>query len=244
VGLLRRFTGTQPTRVEPPSSPAAEPAVFASVGAKCPHCGVVLDPIPPRRRLCPSCRKPIIPRSRADGTRVVICEEDIPAFEAEKEAWYAARARQGWIDKARQFTDEAGFVAIERELAAKQAGYTPRDVFRAAANRAVIELIRRNDWGTLAAVYSELALDEYREANVDQAPEQVVTLLRESGKAELRSYLAAGVSRVDIIACACSVCARGPKRRLPIRIELAEPHIPHGNCREGYCSCDYVPCID
>ena len=201
-----------------------------------------LDPIPPRRRLCPSCRKPIIPRSRADGTRVVIREEDIPAFEAANEAWYAARARQGWIDKAGQFTDEAGFVAIEAELAAKQAGYTPRDVYYAAANRAVIELIRRNDWGRLAGVYSELALDEYREADTDQAPDQVVTLLRESHKAELRSYMALGVSRVDIVACACSVCSRGPKRRLPIRAELAEAHIPHGNCRQGYCSCDYLPC--
>ena len=231
MGFLRRFIGTQ-------SPPAAAP-----VRATCPHCGVVLDPIPPRRRLCPSCRKPIIPRSRADGTRVLIREEDIPAFEAANEAWYAARARQGWIDKARPYTDEAGFLAIEAQLAAKQAGYTPRDVYRAAANRAVIELIRRNDWGSLTGVYSELALDEYREADADQAPEQVVTLLRESRKAELRSYMAQGTSRVNIIACACSVCSRGPKRRLPVRAELAEPHIPHADCREGYCSCDYLPCI-
>jgi len=172
---------------------------------------------------------------------VVLREEDLPEFEAWNEAWNAARARQAWIDKARLYTDEAGLLAIEAELAAKQAGYTTRDVYHAAVNRAVLELIRRKDWGRLGALYSDLALEEYREADVDQAPEQVVTLLRESHKAELRSYLEAGGTRVDIMACECSVCSRGPKRRLPIRAELAEPHIPHADCREGYCSCDYLP---
>ena len=110
------------------------------------------------------------------------------------------------------------------------------DVFR--QSRVWISQKQGASWGK----GPELALDEYREADTDQAPDQVVTLLRESHKAELRSYMALGVSRVDIVACACSVCSRGPKRRLPIRAELAEAHIPHGNCRQGYCSCDYLPC--
>jgi hypothetical protein len=169
-------------------------------------------------------------------------EEDLLAFETWNDAWGNARAREGWIAKARQFgVGEAGFVAIEAELGGS---YQPRDVFRAAANRAVLEMIRRKDWASLAAAYSTLALEEYREANVDQAPEQVVTLLRESAKAELRSYLASGIRRAEISPCACAVCSRSPKRPVPIGEELETPHIPHANCREGYCSCDYQPVVE
>ena len=253
MGFFRRLIGKQ-ERVEPPSDAVTEPPRVAVPveappdGAPCPHCGVILTPIPKGRRLCPACRQPIIPRSRADRARVVLREEDLPAFDAWNEAWRkeerAISERRRWLARARELSiAEPEFVAIESELKAKDARYTDRDVYHAAANQAIIAMMRRGDWGDLSHAYSSLALVEYDEGDKDQASEHVLELLRESAKATLRDYQRE-LRRVQILPCACAVCSRSPKRALLIPDELAAPHIPHLACREGLCSCLYLPVVD
>lgn len=247
MGFLRRIMGSarpQPARPGPPVEPTVAPPADSSPTVPCPHCGVILDPIPKRRRLCPACRQPIIPRNRADGARVVLRAEDLPEFEEWNRAWPAAHERELWIAKARQFVDEAGFVDIESELAASKPGYTLRDVYRVAASWAILDMIRRKDWGGLANAYYRLALEDHDESDQQEVSEHVLNLLRGAAKAQLREYLAHGVRRVDITTCGCSVCSRRPKHRLPIRDELTAPHIPHAQCRQGFCNCEYLPVVE
>ena len=93
-------------------------------------------------------------------------------------------------------------------------------------------------------VYFEMAMTAYKESDEDQESERVLGLKREANLAQLHSYAALDVQRVDIVACGCRVCSRGAKSRLAIKDQLAAPSIPHPNCAEGWCNCDYAPRID
>jgi hypothetical protein len=58
---------------------------------------------------------------------------------------------------------------------------------------------------------------------------------------ELRQYLADGVESIDFFACKCQVCQLDAGRRRPIAEEISAPTLPHADCEEGWCACDYLP---
>jgi hypothetical protein len=249
MGFLRRVFGgdSRGSHAEPqPTAQVApkEESVRTATSAACPHCGVIVDPIPPRRRLCPECRQPIIPRTRADGARLLLREADLPAIAEWDRAWRAQRQAgidyEAWITKTAELVGRTETAAIDTELRAKSEGYSGRDVYWMAANRAVLRALKANDWGTLSRLYFDMALTDYRESDEDKESERALRLKRESNLAQLRYLGTEGLGRVDVLACECSVCSRGPKRRLAIRDQLALPTIPHADCREGWCTCEYV----
>ena len=253
MGFLRRLIGGQPSSrtpeptPEPTSQPDQPSAALAPVdSAPYPHCGVTLEPIPPRRRLCPACRQPIIPRSRADGTRVVIGEADLPAFEEWNREWTLARnaqlERDEWMGKTARMVGPDEASRIETELKAKDERYSVQDVYWSAANRAVLRALKAGDWTEAGQIYYGMGWTSY-EASEDQetSSPRTVRLMREGNIATLRGYAAYDVRWVDILGCDCRVCARGRKTRLAIADQIAAPSIPHADCVEGWCSCDYVP---
>ena len=129
MGLLWRLFGGDPGKGAEPEQPvAADPEVPSDV-AVCPHCGASLNPIPPRRRLCPKCRYPIIPRTRAFGVCVVLREADLPAFEEWDRTWRAQRQHEAWVEKAAGLVGAAEATVIEEELRAKDEGYPGQDVY-------------------------------------------------------------------------------------------------------------------
>ena len=71
----------------------------ATSGAACPHCGTVLSPVPPRRRLCPACRQPIVVRIR-DGRPVLFTPEGDSAFLAREHAALLEQERVGRVERA------------------------------------------------------------------------------------------------------------------------------------------------
>jgi hypothetical protein len=87
----------------------------------------------------------------------------------------------------------------------------------------------------------EMGFTAYQESSEDQASERVLLLRREANLAKLREYAAYGLEWVDILACGCRECARGATTRLAINDQLWEPSIPHADCAEGWCRCDYTP---
>lgn len=256
MGFLRRVLGGSTGKGQPepiplapvvPTAPEVAPAGSAT-SAACPHCGVVLDPIPPRRRLCPECRQPIIPRTRADGARLLLREADLPALAEWDGAWRAQRQAETdyekWVTKTVELVGPTETAAIDTELRAKPERYSGRDIYWTAANRAVLRAMKANDWGTLSRLYFDMALTDYRESDEDNESERALRLKRESNLAQLRYLGTEGYGRVDILACECSTCSRGPKRRLEIRDQLAAPSIPHEHCANGWCTCEYQAHFD
>ena len=251
MGFLRRLIGGQPASPtpEPTPEPTRQPdqpsAAAAPVdSAPCPHCGMTLDPIPPRRRLCPACRQPIIPRTRADGARVVLREADLPAFEESNREWTLARNAQlehdEWMEKAAGIVGPAEASAIESELQSKER-YSAQDVYWAAANRAVLRALKAGDWTEAGQIYYGMGWTSYEvSGDQEKSSPRTVQLMREGNIATLRGYAANGIQWVDILACDCRVCWRGRKTRLPIADQIADPSIPHADCVEGWCSCDYM----
>jgi hypothetical protein len=251
MGFLRRLVGHPSSAPDAPVPSLASnverhtsdgPPPFPDSRA-CPTCGTVLDPLPKSSRKCPACRTDIIVRHQ-HGATALFTAETLAAYEAARETWGRIYQRRKETEAAARFVDEAGYNAIEAELAAKGPGYTDRDVYWTAANRGTLRMVEQGDWGWLSAAYSEMALTAYNEEDEDDSSERVLTLQRECATAELRAFLAAGCTRVDIIACGCPVCSRGPKLRLLIRDQLASSQLPHPGCRQGWCSCNFVPVVE
>jgi len=203
-----------------------------------------MDPIPPRRRLCPVCRQPVIPRTRADGVRVVLCEADLPAFEDWNRRWKVAtraqRDHDAWMEKTARMVGADVPGSLRAELGA-QLGYSAQDIYWAGANRAVLQAFKASDWQRASMLFYEMGFTAYEESREDQASERVLELRREANLAKLREYAAYGLEWVDILACGCRTCSRGATTRLAINDQLWEPSIPHADCAEGWCRCDYTP---
>ncbi len=244
MSFIRRLLGSKDTPDPSPEAPPVAPEAPPAPPASCPHCGHVLDPIPPRRRLCPDCRAPIIPRTRADGVRVVLGEDQLSELAAWDAAWRAEREHESWLQRA---VDDYGYrvaeiEALDAELQAKDPRYSDRDIYWHAADRAILRDLKAGDWGGLAAHYAVMALQVYREAETDATPPRALELMRQSSLATLRSYAESGCSRVELIRCACRVCSAGRAvRKIPD--ELVAPSIPHETCLAGWCSCDYAPIV-
>lgn len=217
---------------------ADEPRPYANTA--CPYCSVELDPLPKAKKWCPGCGQPIYVRGAPDGLTYLLRDADLAAHEAR---WAGYRSRSEWIRDAAPFVDEPGFEAIERELQAKDARYSPRDVYWVAADRALLIILRSGDWQVASEAYRQMAMAAYKEADTDEMPERAVRLRREASKATLRAYLRDGTRRVDIFACDCPRCSVDTGS-IDIRRELEAPHIPHADCHKGWCSCDYSPVIE
>lgn len=217
--------------------------------AACPYCAVLLDPPPVRARLCPRCRRRIVVR-RIDGRLVLFTEEAVAVYEAEREREAKERTwnseRRIWLGLAK------GVSAPENRVARLVAAPTSeavvvasKDLYLAAAERAVRTARRDKRWDKVASIRREQAAALYRASgSAIPPPDEVVALHRAWSEAALRSHGGFG-RQVELVAAGCcAICARDNGRTFRISAELRGQRLPHAGCPKGLCQCDWWPLPD
>lgn len=231
--------------IEPPAIAVAPERPTAA----CPYCAVLLDPAPERGRLCPRCRRPIVVR-KVDGRRVLLTKEALDVFESERDRESRERI---WADERRRWLALAkGVSAPENRLAhlgsmppSEAVVVASKDLYLAAAERAVRAARRDKKWDAVAGIRRAQAAALYRAAgSVVPPPDEVVALHREWSVATLRSLVGFG-TRVELVAAGCcAICGRDNDGVFRIAAELRTPRLPHEGCPKGLCPCDWSPLPD
>jgi hypothetical protein len=199
--------------------------------AACPHCGVILDPPPPRNRKCPSCRDKIIVRTRrSDSAKLYLTEADAKVFDRERKA--EAFRNKALRAAAAIGMDQTAFERTEKELLAKSPGYGPGDVFWALANKQVANHMRSGNWHGLSMTYSRQArwlCDEGR---------PYARLKTEAEKAYAQSYAVDGYQELEVMATCCPNCDQFNGRKYPIGQAINE--WPVEGCTNDWCACSWL----
>jgi len=147
---------TSDSEIVVPDEPRATPtAERRDAAAACPYCGALLDPAPERGRLCPRCRRRIVVR-RVDGRRVLLTQEALDVFEAERDretkerTW--TRERRRWLALAKGVSARVNRVARLGAVPPSEAVVVAsRDLYLAAAERAVRTARRDKRWDQVAS---------------------------------------------------------------------------------------------
>jgi hypothetical protein len=165
-----------------------------------------------------------------DGITYLLQVGDLPVLD---QAW--AQHHEALDYRAKVAALGVDFDALESELEQRDARHLARDVWWSAVNEGILEALARVDWFSAQVGYFAHAADL---ADHGQPWAEVA---RAGFKMELRQYLADGVESIDIFACKCRVCQVDAGRRLLIAEEMSAPTLPHADCEEGWCACDYLP---
>jgi len=214
--------------------------------AACPYCATLLDPAPERGRLCPRCRRRIVVR-RVDGRRVLLTEEALDVFEAERDRETKER---DWTGERRRWLGLAKGVSAPVNRVARLAAVPPseavvvasRDLYLAAAERAVRTARRSKRWGEVAWIRRQQAAAMYRASgSAIPPPDEIVTLHRAWSEAALRSFVGVGAQVELVAAGCCAICERDNGRAFRIADELRAQRLPHEGCPKGLCPCDWWP---
>jgi len=204
-----------------------EPRTYANTS--CPYCSIELDPPPKAKRRCPGCGEPIYARMGPDGFTYLLQVADLPELDR---IW--AEHREAGLYRAKVAALGIDFDALEAEMQARDARHTARDVWWEAVSEHLLGALASADWFSAQVGYFDRARDL---ADHGQPWAEVA---RAGFRMELRHYLA-DVDAVDVLACRCRVCQVDAGRRLLIAAELPAPRLPHADCEEGWCTCDYLP---
>jgi hypothetical protein len=226
--------------------PATPPA---DSSATCPYCAVLLDPPPERARRCPRCRRPIAVR-RANGRRVLLTQEALDVFEAERErdsnerTWAADRRR--WLTLARSVAaPEKKAARIEAQTPSEAGVDQARELYFAWVDKAARAARRTRRWVELARIKRDQAAALHREAgSAVPPPEEIVALHREWSTASLKAASAIGVDAELVSGGCCAICSKDDGRAFRISTELRNPRLPHAGCPKGLCGCDWYPLPD
>jgi hypothetical protein len=230
-----------------PGEPLATPtAPRRDAPAACPYCATLLDPAPERGRLCPRCRRRIVVR-RVDGRRVLLTEEALDVFEAERDRetresdWTSERRR--WLGLAKGVSAPVNRVArLAAAPPSEAAVAASRELYVAAAEHAVRTARRGKRWGEVASIRRQQAAALYRASgSAIPPPDDIVTLHRAWSEAALRSFVSVG-AQVELVATGCcAICGRDNGRAFRIADELRAQRLPHEGCPKGLCPCDWWP---
>jgi hypothetical protein len=230
-------------------SRTAPPAPQHDTAAACPYCAVLIDPAPERGRLCPRCRRRIVVR-RVGGRRVLLTEEAVDVFEAERERdanthlWTTERSR--WLGLAKGVSAPANRVArLASSLPSEAVVSASKELYISAADRAVKTARREKHWDEVARIRRDEAAAMHRASgSAVPPPDEVVALHREWSSAALRSHVAFG-SQVELVSGGCCpVCRRDDGHAFKITAELKTQRLPHAGCPKGLCLCDWWPMPD
>jgi hypothetical protein len=230
-----------------PGEPLATPTESRShAPAACPYCATLLDPAPERGRLCPRCRRRIVVR-RVDGRRVLLTEEALDVFEAERDR---ETRESDWTSERRRWLGLAKGVSAPVNRVARLAAAPPseatvaasRELYLAAAERGVRTARRGKRWGEVASIRRQQAAALYRASGSSiPPPDEIVTLHRAWSEAALRSFVNVG-AQVELVATGCcAICGRDNGRAFRIADELRAQRLPHEGCPKGLCPCDWWP---
>src|SRR5664280_112871 len=268
IGFLRRLLGgdrprtqagvqsgaadgaTTDSEIVGPDGPRATPAAPRSGGAAaCPYCGALLNPPPERGRRCPRCRRQIVVR-RVDGRRVLLTEEALDVFEAERDRDTKERT---WTSELRSWLALAKGVSAPANRIARLVAMPPseavvvasKDLYLTTAERAVRTARRDKRWKEVARIRRQQAAALYlASGSAIPPPDEVVTLHREWSAAALRSLVAFG-GHVELVAAGCcATCEFDNGQAFRIAAELRAQRLPHADCPKGLCPCDWWPLPD
>ena len=99
-------------------------------------------------------------------------------------------------------------------------------------------LSQAREEGTAAVATQAMARVAYEEGDGSMS-DHALALAREAMKAQLRLL---GETRITILSCGCDRCS-GLAGPVSAAEELAAPRLPHPDCREGWCVCEYRPVV-
>jgi hypothetical protein len=256
IGFLKRLLGLssreedaqaepspdadQPSAVEPPVLPQAPRVPPPS----CPYCAVLLDPPPPRGRLCPRCRQRIVVR-HVDGRAVYLTEAAVPVFEGERrrtddqDRWAIERRR--WLHLAKVVKAPVDRrERIERAPLSAENVHAARTLYLTSVEREVRAARGAARWNDVAIRRREQAAALFEEAGSPvPPPEEVLRLHQEGAAAALRAMVAIARNADLVGASCCPACRADDGRAFRIADELRVPRLPHAGCPRGLCPCDW-----
>jgi hypothetical protein len=201
----------------------------------CPYCSVVLEEAPRSRERCPACGRSVWIGAGPDGRQYLLRDDELASHAAR---WREHHTRAEWIRAAEPFIDAAGFATLEAELLAAGKAAHPRAVYWVAAERALGSIVRSGRWDVIRDAYGAMARVAYEEGDGSMS-DHALALAREAMKAQLRLL---GETRITILSCGCDRCS-GLAGPVSAAEELAAPRLPHPDCREGWCVCEYRPVV-
>ena len=204
-----------------------EPRTYANTA--CPYCSVELDPPPKAKKRCPGCGQPIYARMGPDGITYLLQVGDLPVLD---QAWEEYNEARNYRVKVAALGID--FDALEAEMQRRDARHSARDVWWEAVNEYLLRALASADWFAAQAGYFDRARD------LAEHGQPWAEVARAGFKMELRQYLG-DVDSTDVLACRCRVCQLDAGRRLLIAEEMSAPTLPHADCEEGWCTCDYLP---
>ena len=215
------------------------------VNTKCPYCDAELNPVPQRKKKCPSCGQYIYVKTRpSDRLRVLATEEGARQIEAE---WNRIEDEQHLKSLPGRYGIGEKELEDVGEQLSKKFGFSAKttDIIWAILNQRAIDLMKHGDWGNLASLYFEQALFLHFEEG-----KECFHILQESKRCQLRDYQYSGiVKKVEIVGAGDSSCAKCQALRgkvFTVTEALESMPIPTENCENayGYCRCVYLPIID
>jgi hypothetical protein len=254
IAFLRRLLGLGHSEVtaDPeaviasPEPTSIAPPPITSVA--CPNCGVALDPPPDHTRRCPDCRRSVVVR-HVEGRTVYLTEAAVEVFEAERQheideqRW--TRERLAWL----QLAQRVGAPAERRHrlMAApmtEASVVASRDLYLAAAERAVRAARRDRRWSEVAQIRRRQATALHEDAGAHlPPPDEIVALYREGVTATLRNLSLVSRDAELVGAACCQACRADNERIFRITDELRAPRLPHAGCPRGLCTCDWWPAL-
>lgn len=185
-----------------------------------------------------------------DGRRVLLTEEALGVFEAERNRdinerkWSAERSR--WLALAKGVSAPVNRVTRLGSVPPSEAVVAAsRDLYLAAAERAARTARKDKRWNVVATIRREQAAALYRAGGSVLPPaDEVLALHRAWSAAALRSHLDFG-AQVELVSTGCcTICQRDSGRTFRIAAELRAERLPHAGCPRGLCPCDWWPVPD
>jgi hypothetical protein len=195
-------------------------------GVSCPHCNMLLDPIPQRKTKCCACGNDIYVRTDSFNKQKIryLKHEDALSVDVIKTLPIS----------------EKEYYKTEKELV-KKFGKAPTlgDVVWGILNNHLVTAMQRKDWQNMRMLYWQQARLLF------ESGQDFFSLLQESAKCELRRYQATNVHKVEILTTgACSKCQSLQGKIFTVKEALETMPIPVKDCENVFCRCTYLPVIE
>jgi len=211
---------------------------------KCPYCGFVFNPIPQRKKKCPSCGQFVYVRRRPNSNKKELVTTEVAKL-IDKE-WEEIDKERAFRSLLQRFNaSELEYKTIERELTKKFSSIPKQgDVVWTLLNNRLFDAMKRKDWSQMEVLYFEQAL------LLNDEGKDCFASLRESKRCSLRSFQSQGVvHKVQISAAgdsSCDKCKALNGKVLTIEQALEDMPIPVRDCDNAYkyCRCLYLPVIE
>jgi hypothetical protein len=176
---------------------------------------------------------------------VYLTEAAVEVFEAERKREADAVS---WTGQRAEWLRHALYVGASPErrdrIAAKpvsEASVTEaRELYLAAAARAIKAATRAGDWDVVARLGREQATALYREAGSPVPVPDVIAAVHATAMAALlRSLKPLGTHAEIVGGTCCPSCRADDARLFPISDELRTLRLPHAGCPRGLCPCEW-----